>query len=629
MAKKKKEQTQQEIDLVSRIKKMYLDGYTAKVEQHKEWQECWNAYDSTYFKQNLPEYKSQEVSNYVFSTVETVIPIMLAANPKFVVLPNSEQFYQKAEMVQKALDYEWGRTKMFMEVVRMIRTSLITGNCIIGLFWDGKKDGIGQVKPMILSPFNIIVDPKATSIDDAEFMGYATYKNVGEIVNFRPDLADMLKDSTGGVQYDELMFGLDSSKVNSKTNILYIEMYFKDYSTEPDDEGNESFKYPNGRRVIIAGDVLVDDSENPYEGGFPFRNLKCYDVPGKFWGVGEVINIISPLKYACELTNNVLDSAALTSNPVWIMDKNCGVAQNSLTNRKGLVVRKNPGTEVKRDAPPSMPAYIQNVIMMLKQDIEHISGVYDVTRGERPTGITAAAAIQALNEQAQGRIKLKVQVLEQLLGEAGCMWLKRIQQYWVTKRDVRTMGSDYSVSFDSVDKNDLDGDFVIIVAAGSTMAVNKTARLQTLVQLAQTMAEDGLPMVDRQTILENADIQDVQNVLMRFEQLKQQQMEQAQMQAQQQAQMQQAQMEQQMAMQEAQAKQTQDAELNKSALQIAQGQVQSDLEVDKQNMAEEQAMQQVLQMIAEMSEDELLKAAQENPEFAKVIEQLAKSNTQQ
>ena len=116
-----------------------------------------------------------------------------------------------------------------------------------------------------------------------------------------------------------------------------------------------------------------------------------------------------------------------------------------------------------------MPSYIRDTIEMLKNDIEIISGVFDVTRGERPGGITAAAAIQALNEQAQGRIKLKLQTFEVFIAEIGGLWLSRIQQFWVTARSVRIMGKDYKVSFDTVSKDDIDGDYDVMIATGSTM----------------------------------------------------------------------------------------------------------------------------------------------------------------
>ena len=49
-------------------------------------------------------------------------------------------------------------------------------------------------------------------------------------------------------------------------------------------------KYPNGRRIIIAGETLLEDSENPYEDGWydsegnfhPFDEDGYYDKDGNF-----------------------------------------------------------------------------------------------------------------------------------------------------------------------------------------------------------------------------------------------------------------------------------------------------------------------------------------------------------
>lgn len=643
------QQSEEAKSLVGIVLQKYRKAYDAKSSLHKMWEDCYNAYMSEYFKQNLPDYKSQEISNYVFSTVETVIPIMVANNPKILVLPQKEEFQPKSDRVQRALDFEWQRTKFFSKLVLSCRSGLIFGTVPIMMIWDSNADnGLGNVKPVIVSPFNIFPDPSATCIEDAEFIIYATYKNVGEVIAEYPNKAALLRQSTGKPQDTYLAFGKDTTEFNPDTSILYIEMFMKDYSMEVtiEEEDGEKYKvekrkYPNGRRIIVAGDVLLDDSENPYKDGqFPLVLWKCYDVPGRFWGKGEVENIISPQQAKCTITNAILDSATLTANPVWILDKNSGVEKNSLTNRSGLVVRKNPGTEVRREQPPALPAYIQNIIEVFNQDIEHISGVYDVTRGERPTGITAAAAIQALNEQAQGRIKLKVQQLEQMLSELGSLWLSRIQQFWDTKRNVRIMDADYQLKFDVVDKIDLDGDFDVIVAAGSTMAVNKTARLQQLIQMAQTQAEDGLPMVDRQTVLENADLPNLEEVMQRFAQIKQQQMMQQQAQAE-------AQMQQQLMMQQQQGDMQMQQAQQQAELQNQQSEQQAGRDLDAseiQHMMEMQkmALQQqnepvqsesgsnkmdallpAIQMIAQMSPEELLKAAENDPQIAQLIELLS------
>lgn len=652
--KKSAEQTEKEDEiskLVESVKKKYRDAYDSKAKKHEIWDKCYKAYTGELFKNpSLPKYKSQEVSNFIFSTVETVKPIMLSNKPKLLCLPHSEADYEKSERIQKALDYEWDRTQMFIKMCNALSNGLIYGTAIVGVLWNGKQNnGLGNVDPVVISPFNFFVDPMATSIDDAEYVIYATYKNVGEIIKAYPEKSEELKNSTEQANDTYLMYGRNTEGLTGKDTILYIECYQRDYSViedEIEEDGKKykitRMKYPRGRRIVIAGDVLLDDSENPYKDGkFPFRAWKCYEISGQFWGIGEVEQIISPQEYANKLTNNLLTNARLMANPVWIVDKNSGIAQNSLTNQDGLVVRKNPGTDVKREAPPPMPGYIRDTIEMLKNDIEIISGVFDVTRGERPGGITAAAAIQALNEQAQGRIKLKLQTFEVFIAEIGGLWLSRIQQFWVTARSVRIMGKDYKVSFDTVSKDDIDGDYDVIIATGSTMPVNKTARLQQIIQMAQTPAEDGLPLVDRKTVLEFSEIGEIEPILERFEAIKNEQMMQ-----QQQAQEQQMIAEQQRIEQEQIAKQEeltkeerkhqmdlekekmkQEYDMSKMALQQQANAVQS--ESEESNIMEENETEgvspeivQLVQILEQATPEELEQILIEYPELKELLESI-------
>ena len=190
---------------------------------------------------------------------------------------------------------------------------------------------------------------------------------------------------------------------------------------------------------------------------------------------------------------------------------------------------------------------------MLKRDIEVISGVFDITRGERPASITSGVAINQLTQSAQSRIKLKMKYLENSLAELGSMWVNRIIQFWKLPRQLRVMvsikdfeqatndmnmqGQQFAVQppvngqvpiFTKLSGEEIDGDWDISVVGGSTMPVNKNTRLQQLISLSQTPAEDGLPMVDRQTILENSELPNVEEILARFEAIKQQQAEQSQ-----------------------------------------------------------------------------------------------------
>ena len=63
--------------------------------------------------------------------------------------------------------------------------------------------------------------------------------------------------------------------------------------------------------------------------------------------------LLSPQQAVNDLSNQVIDNAKHTANMQWIIDKNAGIPKGELTNRPGLIIRKNPGAEVRRDSPPS------------------------------------------------------------------------------------------------------------------------------------------------------------------------------------------------------------------------------------------------------------------------------------
>ena len=225
----------------------------------------------------------------------------------------------------------------------------------------------------------------------------------------------------------------------------------------------------------------------------------------------------------------------------WIIDKNSGIGQGKLTNRPGLVIRKTPGSEVRRDTPPQMPVYVREQIEILKKDIQDISGVFDSLKGEQQGSITAASAILALQEASQARIRLKIKLMENSLSELSQMVYSRMQQFWKLDRWVRVTDVEGNPMFKQIGIQVLQNDYDLKVMAGSTMPVNRNAMLDLMIRLAQTNGEDGLPLVDRKAVLEFLPSGDKKAITDRFAELQAKQEQQAQMQIDQQAQMQQQQ----------------------------------------------------------------------------------------
>ena len=547
---KKYTPTEQEKKLAEWVHTKFKQAYVAKAPLMKKWKDYMSAYDGSYFvNDSRPDYKSNQVTNLVFSTIESIRPIMTDNNPKFIAVPNNPQGLEFSNDVQMALDYEWDREKMPTKLPAQLIPMLVYGTAVWFVQWDGKEGEYGNIKIKEVDPFNIFPDPLAENVDNAEYIVYATYKNANQIKQQFPDKANAIEGSR--ISMSELVANRDEQDTNEENQVLILEMWCRDWTTMDEDiDGNKSLKYPQGRVITCLPElgIILSDKKNPYKDGkFPFVLMKNYDVPFKFWGVGEVEQILSPQIYVNELTNQIIDNAKNTANMQWIIDKNAGIGQGKLTNRPGLVIRKNPGAEVRRDTPPPMPTYVREQIDVLKADIQDISGVLDSLKGEKQTGVVAASAILALQEASQSRIRLKIKIMESNLTELANMVYSRMQQFWKLDRWVRVTDIEGNPSFKEIGQQVLANDYDLKVMAGSTMPVNKNAMMDLMIRLAQTNGEDGLPIVDRKAVLEYLPIGDKKAISDRFAELKAQQEQQQQMQLQQQEQMQQEQLAQQQA----------------------------------------------------------------------------------
>lgn len=602
MENKKYEPTDKEKKLCEWVYSKFKQSYVAKAPLMKKWQEYMSAYEGTYFKnESRPDYKSNQVSNLVFSTIEAIRPIMTDNNPKFIAVPTSPEGQEFSTDVQMALDFEWEREKLATKLPAQLIPMLVYGTAVWFVQWNGKEGEYGNINIKPIDPFNIFPDPLAENIDNSEYIVYATYKNANQLKQMFPNKASAIEGSR--INMSELVANRDENDSQEENQVLVLEMWCRDWTTMDENVKDEQvLKYPKGRVITCLPElgIILDDKKNPYKDGkFPFVLMKNYDVPFKFWGVGEVEQILSPQIYINELTNQIIDNAKSTANMQWIIDKNSGIGQGKLTNRPGLVIRKNPGSEVRRDTPPPMPTYVRETIDVMKADIQDISGVLDSLKGEKQTGVVAASAILALQEASQSRIRLKIKIMESNLSELANMVYSRMQQFWKLDRWVRITDIEGNPLFREIGQRVLQNNYDLKVQAGSTMPVNKNAMMDLMIRLAQTNAEDGLPVVDRKAILEYLPVGDKKAITDRFAELQ--------------------------AKQEQQALEQQQAEQQLQQQQFAQQQ-QGMMTEDRQNVQQlGQMMQQFLQTLDMTSKqvDELImdKENREKKEYESSIEE--------
>jgi len=264
----------------------------------------------------------------------------------------------------------------------------------------------------------------------------------------------------------DMTFMDGESKAEDKT--MLITAYLKPQETQDEEKIDEAGDvkvvtkkiYPFGRVIKVANGLKLEEKELPFENGkFPFAKYNNYLLPREFYGVSEVEQLESPQRVFNKLLNASLEVLNLMGNPVWIVDTASGVDPQHLVNRTGLVVEKEPGSEVRRESGVQLSGSALSLIDRLESWFNNVSGTQDITRGETPGSVTASSAIEQLQEAARTRIRQKQRNLDSFIRDIGRQYSEVVLEYYNKPRIFRVTNDEGSTEFFrfSIERDDRPG----------------------------------------------------------------------------------------------------------------------------------------------------------------------------
>ena len=481
-----------DIDLV-------MKSFDSAKEARKKWDKQWDTYERYYdcdqWINRRAEGKAMPVANIIFPVIQTILPIMTDSQPGFDVGAKTPQDYDFADMLSTLVHNWWNIRSMNNTLVETIMESCFYGNGIQKVIWDESLEGgLGDVRVDDIDPRDIFVPKDAIDFNkNCSFVIHRMCKPLGELRRLFPEKADyifatgdtkerektQLQNYDGNVQLVTPIdkkakdIPLDSGAGYDATKVVeFYEMWLDDEtleSIEQEDKDNpgqmktvKQKRYPNGKIITVTSNrVLLQSAENPRKDGLkPFVRYPDMIRPKRFYADGEIKQLKDPQDMVNKTLACIFDCMNLMGNPIWITDTNSGVEPETITNAVGLIIVKNPGTEVRRENAPAVPAYIFNFYSELLKLVDQLSGVHDITQGRKPTGITAAEAIAELQEAAQTRIRLKERNLQTSLTQVGYLIVNTMMQYYTVPRVTRiTKQKGWPEFFEFYFKNNPDGTY--------------------------------------------------------------------------------------------------------------------------------------------------------------------------
>lgn len=449
------------------VEKLFSKAKRYRSQYDSKWLDYYKMFRGKQWKDLRPTYRHSEVINLVFQTIQSQVPIITDVRPKFEFLPQEPSDYELSDILNQIAEADWAKYNWQNVLAEIIYDGYFYGTGISCMKYD---PDMSCIEFRSADPFYFFPDPDAEDVNikcdfvvSAEPMDLAKIKrkwpDKGKYV--KADLVELLrgnKSDLGPMLYrnptdQRTMVEGDGTNLDlgDKEKALVLTVYVKsdEMVTDPvnpedpstaklDIDPTQRKAFPNGKKIVVANNVLLDSGPNPYDDGkWPYQRWPNYILPREFWGISEIENLEGPQKTFNKLISFALDVLTLMGNPIWIVDNTSDVDTENLFNRPGQVVEKAPGTDVHREPGVQLQPYVLEIVDKLKDWFDQIAGSNDVTRGLNPTGVTAASAISSLQNAAQTRIRQKSRNLDCYLQSAGQQYLSRVFQFYTSPQIFR------------------------------------------------------------------------------------------------------------------------------------------------------------------------------------------------
>lgn len=463
------EPTEDEQKAIQMVDKLFQKAKSAKKMYDEKWLDYYRMFRGKQWKEQRPSYRHSEVLNLIFRAIQSEVPILTDALPRPEFIPQEPNDYELSKILNDVLDSDWTHNNWSYNFTELLYDSHIYGNGFGCLKWNPEiDDGKGGLEFKSADPFYQFPDPYSKNVnEESRYYIEAEPTDIEVLKQKYPEHAQFLKSDiidinkrdkniSDQVKYkssndlNTVVEGTSPYDIDQKNEALEINCYVKDMETieeetkEMGDDGMEKtmyvkrLKYPEGRKLVVVNGVLCEQAVNEYDDRkYPYIRLTNYMLPREFWGISEVEQLESPQKIFNKLISFTLDVLTLMGNPIWVVGNTSGVDTDNLFNRPGMVIEADDVSQVSRQEGVQLQPFVLQMIDRMKGYFDDISGSNDSSRGVRPEGVTAASAIEALQDAAQTRLRQKTKNIDAFMQEFGQMYLSRVFQYYTAPRIFR------------------------------------------------------------------------------------------------------------------------------------------------------------------------------------------------
>lgn len=416
-------------------------------------------------------------SGWLFNCIISKHADFMDSYPSASILPREIGDQEEAQKLSSILPVVLEQNEFEAVYSEEVWYKLKHGTGVFGVFWDGSKlGGLGDISIRPLDLLNLFWQPGVTDIQKSEHFFSVELVDNDRLEEQYPHLRGKLHKDTDTLLkkywYDENISTTGKSAVidwyyhktiDGKRTLQYCKFVDEEvlYATENDTEVEttvqaEGVYDDRGNPVLDEhGQYQVRYVERPsapsmrtkgwYDHGmYPFVFDALFPEAGMPVGFGFV-DVCKNAQTSIDIYNNAFEkNVQFTANPRYLTRNDGGMNETEFADPNALLVHTDGNLSQDSLVPITPPTLVNsNYIAILNQKIDELketAGNRDTTNGGTASGVTAASAIAAMQEQSgktsRDQIKTTYRAYEQVVTLA----IELIRQFYDLPRQFRITG---------------------------------------------------------------------------------------------------------------------------------------------------------------------------------------------
>lgn len=256
--------------------------------------------------------------------------------------------------------------------------------------------------------------------------------------------------------------------------------------------GNSYLRDGISCRFLTDGTILDMDKKFPYEDQrMPFAWFKHIPNPMVIWPDSILQHIRAINIELDKAVSQIIEAKDYMANPMWRVATQHRI-KGKIRSKAGNIVRY---VHVPNIPPPEplpgvpVPAQVENLVVLLRDQLLDISGQGETSRGRVPSGVRSGVAVAYLQEEDDTKLGPTAENIELGVARMGSLTLARCGQYYSVPRILRLYRKDGFFEVIRFKGADLKGNTDVIPVAGSALPRNKAARQQNVLDMVQLGVE--------------------------------------------------------------------------------------------------------------------------------------------